>query len=213
MGAPVLPTSTHATLAGHEAPVLAARFSKDGAYLLTAGKDRTFRLWNPRKGTCIKTYAGHAREVRDVDAAAEAWYPLQAQQQQLALGGTLLAIHLVTPLLWRLRRDAAPLASPELAASLHMERLAVRFVPACSAWSAKPCRGGLSATTGGSGNGSMATVERGLTPQLIVYTRGMLKWLHAHGPRPRVGAATRRRSRPDSSEATGSGSSARPLPR
>ena len=71
MGAPVLPTSTHATLAGHEAPVLAARFSKDGAYLLTAGKDRTFRLWNPRKGTCIKTYAGHAREVRDVDAAAD----------------------------------------------------------------------------------------------------------------------------------------------
>jgi mitogen-activated protein kinase organizer 1 len=71
MGAPALPTSTHATLAGHEAPVLAARFSKDGAYLLTAGKDRTFRLWNPRKGTCIKTYAGHAREVRDVDAAAD----------------------------------------------------------------------------------------------------------------------------------------------
>ena len=66
-----MPTSTHATLAGHEAPVLAARFSKDGAYLLTAGKDRTFRLWNPRKGTCIKTYAGHAREVRDVDAAAD----------------------------------------------------------------------------------------------------------------------------------------------
>ena len=71
MGAPALPTSMHAALAGHEAPVLAARFSKDGAYLLTAGKDRTFRLWNPRKGTCIKTYAGHAREVRDVDAAAD----------------------------------------------------------------------------------------------------------------------------------------------
>ena len=71
MGAPALPTSTHATLTGHEAPVLAARFSKDGAYLLTAGKDRTFRLWNPRQGTCIKTYAGHAREVRDVDAAAD----------------------------------------------------------------------------------------------------------------------------------------------
>ena len=71
MGAPALPTSTHATLAGHDGPVLAARFSKDGAYLLTAGKDRTFRLWNPRKGTCIKTYAGHAREVRDVDAAAD----------------------------------------------------------------------------------------------------------------------------------------------
>ena len=66
-----MPTSMHAALAGHEAPVLAARFSKDGAYLLTAGKDRTFRLWNPRKGTCIKTYAGHAREVRDVDAAAD----------------------------------------------------------------------------------------------------------------------------------------------
>ena len=50
---------------------MAARFSKDGAYLLTSGKDRTFRLWNPRKGTCIKTYAGHAREVRDLDAASD----------------------------------------------------------------------------------------------------------------------------------------------
>ena len=33
-----------------------------------------------------------------------------------------VALHVHSPLLWWLRRDAAPLASTELAAALHMER-------------------------------------------------------------------------------------------
>ena len=59
-----LPTAHHVTLAGHEGPVLAARFSRGGSYALTCGKDRTFRLWNPFRGTLIKTYEGHARGSR-----------------------------------------------------------------------------------------------------------------------------------------------------
>ena len=50
---------------------MAVRFNRDGRYLLTCGKDRTFRLWNPYKATLIKTYGGHAHEVRDVAAAAD----------------------------------------------------------------------------------------------------------------------------------------------
>ena len=65
-----IPTEEHAELRGHEGPVLAVRFNRDGRYLLTCGKDRTFRLWNPYKATLIKTYGGHAHEVRDVAAAA-----------------------------------------------------------------------------------------------------------------------------------------------
>jgi mitogen-activated protein kinase organizer 1 len=58
-----LPTAHHVTLAGHEGPVLACRFSRGGSYVLTCGKDRTFKLWNPFKGSLIKTYEGHAHEV------------------------------------------------------------------------------------------------------------------------------------------------------
>lgn len=51
---------------GHEGPVLAVRFTKQGNYCLSCGKDRSIRLWNPHKGVAIKTYAGHSYDVRDV---------------------------------------------------------------------------------------------------------------------------------------------------
>lgn len=70
-GTSTLPTELHSTLVGHEGPVLAVRFNRTGAYALTCGKDRTFRLWNPHKGTLVKTYTGHAHEVRDVACAAD----------------------------------------------------------------------------------------------------------------------------------------------
>ena len=68
---PAYPTEEHACLVAHEGPVLCVRFSRTGAYLLTCGRDRTFRLWNPYKATLIKTYAGHAHEVRDVSCASD----------------------------------------------------------------------------------------------------------------------------------------------
>jgi mitogen-activated protein kinase organizer 1 len=61
-----LPTKEAAVLRGHEGAVLAVRFNHDGKYCLSCGKDRTLRLWNPHNGLHIKTYSGHAREVRDV---------------------------------------------------------------------------------------------------------------------------------------------------
>jgi WD40 repeat protein len=62
----LLPTKEVTVLRGHEGAVLAVRFNKDGKYCLSCGKDRTLRLWNPYKGVHIKTYSGHARDVRDV---------------------------------------------------------------------------------------------------------------------------------------------------
>lgn len=62
-------------LYGHEGPVLCVRFNTGGNYCLSGGKvreqcaqctrhlvvitqDRTVRLWNPFRGTHIKTYTG-----------------------------------------------------------------------------------------------------------------------------------------------------------
>ena len=80
-----LPTEAVLQLAGHEGAVLAVRFNASGTYCLSCGKvlarwafasrvslscsgalsdtlcqtqDRTLRLWNPHKGTAIKTYTG-----------------------------------------------------------------------------------------------------------------------------------------------------------
>lgn len=33
---------------------------------MTAGQDRSVRLWNPHKGLLIKVYKGHGQEVLDV---------------------------------------------------------------------------------------------------------------------------------------------------
>eukprot|EP00884_Botryococcus_braunii_P006060 jgi/Botrbrau1/15455/Bobra.43_2s0079.1 len=59
-----------ACLKGHEGPVLAVRFNKKGSYCLSCGKDRSIKLWNPHKGRLIKTYTGHAYDVRDAAISA-----------------------------------------------------------------------------------------------------------------------------------------------
>lgn len=61
-----LPAKEGWTLTGHEGAVLVVRFSNQGNYCLSGGKDRTVKLWNPHKGLHIKTYTGHGNEVRDV---------------------------------------------------------------------------------------------------------------------------------------------------
>lgn len=58
-------------LLGHQGPVLAVRFTATGEYCLTAGKDRTVRLWNPATCLCIKAYEGHGNEVREAQASPD----------------------------------------------------------------------------------------------------------------------------------------------
>ncbi|NXA57540.1 WDR83 protein, partial [Nothocercus julius] len=37
----------------------------DGNYCVTGGSDKTLKLWNPRKGTLLRSYLGHGYEVLD----------------------------------------------------------------------------------------------------------------------------------------------------
>ena len=50
-------------------------FNADGAYCMSAGDDRTVRLWNPHRGeqasTPIKEYTAHNQRVLDVCIAAD----------------------------------------------------------------------------------------------------------------------------------------------
>lgn len=47
--------------------VLTVAFSSTGAYCMSGGQDRLVRLWNPHKGTLIKTYAlQHGYDIHSV---------------------------------------------------------------------------------------------------------------------------------------------------
>lgn len=51
--------------------VRTVRFNVDGNYALTCGADKTIKLWNPHKGTLIKTYTGHGYEVLDAQSSCD----------------------------------------------------------------------------------------------------------------------------------------------
>ena len=44
-----------------------SRYSVDGNYCMTAGQDKSVKLWNPNKGRALKTYSGHGYEVMYCD--------------------------------------------------------------------------------------------------------------------------------------------------
>ena len=47
------------------------RYSVDGNYCMTAGQDKSVKLWNPNKGRPLKTYSGHGYEVLDVRGSCD----------------------------------------------------------------------------------------------------------------------------------------------
>jgi len=51
--------------------VRAVRYSVDGNYCMTAGQDKSVKLWNPNKGKCLKNYSGHGYEVLDVKGSCD----------------------------------------------------------------------------------------------------------------------------------------------
>ena len=61
-----LPSKSETTLLGHDGAVMCVAFNSDGNYCLSGGQDRTVKLWNPAKGSLIKTYSAHAHAVLDV---------------------------------------------------------------------------------------------------------------------------------------------------
>ena len=127
--------------------------------------------------------------VHFVDATAEALYPLLAQRQLLALSHTLLVLHVVSPILWRLMRDGLPLASRELSVSLQMERAALRAVPTCTAARGAdihvPPRQCMLHAPPREGSEQRALADaRPWAPQLMSYSGYMREWLRRHGPTP-----------------------------
>ncbi|KAF7252153.1 hypothetical protein EG68_07635 [Paragonimus skrjabini miyazakii] len=66
-----LPTQASRRLHCHQSAVRAARFNSDGLYCVTAGGDKTIKLWNPYTNRLLKTYTGHGGEVADVQAGAD----------------------------------------------------------------------------------------------------------------------------------------------
>jgi mitogen-activated protein kinase organizer 1 len=66
-----LPSKSETTLLGHDGAVMCVAFNSDGNYCLSGGQDRTVKLWNPAKGSLIKTYSAHAHAVLDVSTAKD----------------------------------------------------------------------------------------------------------------------------------------------
>ncbi|XP_006023472.1 WD repeat domain-containing protein 83 [Alligator sinensis] len=62
---PELPKKLVQNLECKQGAVRAVRFNVDGNYCLTCGSDKSLKLWNPHKGTVLKTYSGHGYEVLD----------------------------------------------------------------------------------------------------------------------------------------------------
>ncbi|XP_046578150.1 WD repeat domain-containing protein 83-like [Haliotis rubra] len=51
--------------------VRAVRFNADGNYCLTCGSNKTVKLWNPHRGSVLKTYIGHGYEVLDAQSSSD----------------------------------------------------------------------------------------------------------------------------------------------
>ncbi|XP_063787242.1 WD repeat domain-containing protein 83 isoform X3 [Pseudophryne corroboree] len=62
---PELPRCLQRRLTCNQGAVRAVRFNVDGNYCITCGSDKSLKLWNPHKGTMLKTYSGHGYEVLD----------------------------------------------------------------------------------------------------------------------------------------------------
>ena len=69
--------------------VRAVRYSVDGNYCMTAGQDKSVKLWNPNKGIPLKTYSGHGYEVLDVKGFCDNSQLMQHGQDHHVVGREL----------------------------------------------------------------------------------------------------------------------------
>ncbi|KAI8367555.1 WD40-repeat-containing domain protein [Radiomyces spectabilis] len=65
------PTECIQELKAHKGPVNEVCYNKSGQYCVSAGRDRTVRLWNPLSAMLLHTYTGHSRDVLGVSVASD----------------------------------------------------------------------------------------------------------------------------------------------
>uniref|UniRef100_A0A1I7ZJD4 WD repeat domain-containing protein 83 n=1 Tax=Steinernema glaseri TaxID=37863 RepID=A0A1I7ZJD4_9BILA len=65
MSSAVLPTTLVSSFECQQGAVRAVRFNVDGKYCLSCGSDKSVKLWNPYKGTLLKSYTGSGSDVLD----------------------------------------------------------------------------------------------------------------------------------------------------
>jgi WD40 repeat protein/transcriptional regulator with XRE-family HTH domain len=69
---------------GHAGVIVALAFSPDGKYVLTAGADRTPRLWNIQTGQEIRRYIVHRGAVRTVAISPDGKFVLTGGDEKIA---------------------------------------------------------------------------------------------------------------------------------
>lgn len=66
-----LPTTLLRKVDCKQGAVRAIRFNVDGNYCISSGADKSVKLWNPYKGTLLKTYTGTGWEVLDARSSSD----------------------------------------------------------------------------------------------------------------------------------------------
>ncbi|EGR27255.1 mitogen-activated protein kinase organizer 1, putative [Ichthyophthirius multifiliis] len=62
-----IPSKIHKNLQGHKGAIYSVKFNSNGEYIMSCSQDRNINLWNPHKGTLIKTFTGaHNYDIYDL---------------------------------------------------------------------------------------------------------------------------------------------------
>ena len=73
-----IPSKPTTRLVGHEGPIRAVKFSHDGKYCLTAGHDRTVRLWNPTRIDPAFFHHSHQKKAFHAKSSSLTSYPKES---------------------------------------------------------------------------------------------------------------------------------------
>ncbi|MGB0929615.1 MAG: WD40 repeat domain-containing protein [Chitinophagales bacterium] len=72
---------------GHTAPIVAAKYSPNGAYIFTASMDKSIKVWN-QKGQLLRTFNEPVNEVQDLQLSNNGRYVLTAEFGQAKIWDT-----------------------------------------------------------------------------------------------------------------------------